>query len=58
MKIFLISFLYIILLSCSFDNKSGIWKNDSNIKIENNNEFSQFEDLIIANSPFKKVNKN
>ena len=54
MKIFLISFIFVILLSCSFDKKSGIWKNDSNIKIENNDEFSQFEDLIIVNSPFKK----
>ena len=53
MKIFLISFLYIILLSCSFDNKSGIWKSESNVKTENNNEFSQFEDLITVNSSFK-----
>ena len=54
MKIFLISFIFVILLSCSFDKKSGIWKNDSNIEIENNDGFSQFEDLIIVNSPFKK----
>ena len=53
MKIFLIPFLYLILLSCSFDNKSGIWKSETNRKTENNNELSQFEDLITANSPFK-----
>ena len=40
MKIFLISFLYIILLGCSFDNKSGIWKSESNVKTENNNKDS------------------
>ena len=55
MKIFLISiYIFIIFLSCSFDNKSGIWKNETNITTENNNELSQFEDLITANSPFKK----
>ncbi len=54
MKIFLIPFLFAILLGCSFDKKSGIWKNQSNIVKENNDEFSQFEDLITANSPFKK----
>jgi len=53
MKIFLISFVFVILLSCSFDKKSGIWKNDSNVGIENNDVYSQFEDLIIVNSPFK-----
>ena len=41
------------MLSCSFDKKSGIWKNDSNVGIENNDVYSQFEDLIIVNSPFK-----
>ena len=54
MKIFLISFIFVILISCSFDTKSGIWKNDSNIEIKNNDGFSQFEDLNIVNSPFKK----
>ncbi len=54
MKILFISFIFVILLSCSFDKKTGIWKNDSNIEIENNDGFSQFEDLIIVNSPFKK----
>ena len=53
MKIFLISFVFVILLSCSFDKKSGIWKNDSNVAVESNDAYSQFEDLIIVNSPFK-----
>ena len=53
MKILLISFLYITIISCSFDNKSGIWKSETNITIENNNDLSQFKDLITANSPFK-----
>ena len=42
------------MFSCSFDKKSGIWKNNSNIEIENNDGFSQCEDLNIVNSPFKK----
>ena len=53
MKIILISFVFVILISCSFDKKSGIWKNDSNDGIENNDVYSQFEDLIIVNSPYK-----
>ena len=53
MKIFLISLVFLILLSCSFDKKSGIWKNDSNVGIDNDDAYSQFEDLIIVNSPFK-----
>ena len=53
MKIFLISFVFITLLGCSFDKKSGIWKNDSNVDIQSNDAYSQFEDLIIVNSPFK-----
>ena len=32
MKFFLISFVLISLVSCSFDNKTGIWK-DHNEKI-------------------------
>ena len=53
MKIFLISFVFITLLGCSFDKKSGIWKKDSNVDMESNDAYSQFEDLIIVNSPFK-----
>ena len=53
MKIFLISFVFITFLGCSFDKKSGIWKNDSNVDIESNDAYSQFEDLIIVNNPFK-----
>ena len=54
MRIFLLSFIFIIFLGCSFDNKSGIWKNESKIITENNDEFSQFKDLVTTNSPFKK----
>ena len=53
MKFFFISFLYVVLISCSFDNKSGIWKSESSDITETNNDLSQFEDLITANSPFK-----
>ncbi len=54
MRISISIFVFIFFISCSFDNKSGIWKNDSIIKTENNTNFSQFEDLITVNSPFKE----
>lgn len=54
MRIFLLSFIFIIFLGCSFDNKSGIWKNESKIITENNDEFSQFKDLVTTNRPYKK----
>ncbi len=53
MRIFIIFFVFIILQSCSFDNKSGIWKSESNVSTENIDDFSQFKDLITTNSPYK-----
>ncbi len=53
-----ILFLFIILLySCSFDDKSGIWKNENLISKENNDSFSEFKKLSITYSPFNKIIK-
>ena len=54
MRIFLILVIFSIFQHCSFDNKSGIWKNETEVDKEDNDDFSQFKDLITANSPFKK----
>ena len=35
MKSFILTFVILILTSCSFDNKTGIWKDASNIPIDN-----------------------
>ena len=33
------------LSSCSFDNKSGIWKNENLITKDNNDSFKEFKKL-------------
>ena len=53
-----ILFLFIILFySCSFDNKSGIWKNESLTSKDDNDIFREFKKLTITYSPFKKIVK-
>ena len=34
MKTFILIFFIFTLLSCSFDNKTGIWNDASNIKVD------------------------
>ena len=38
-------FFLIIFQGCSFDNKSGIWKNNDNTVIKKVNVFDDFEKL-------------
>ena len=53
-----ILFLFIIIFySCSFDNKSGIWKNESLTSKDDNDIFREFKKLAITYSPFKKIVK-
>ena len=47
MKIVLIILISVLLLNCSFDNKSGIWKNENEIEVEKNERFRDFETLYI-----------
>lgn len=54
MKILSLFFFLIILQNCSFDKKSGIWKSETNISNQKNDDFSQFKDLITESSPFKE----
>ena len=49
--------LLIFLQSCSFDNKSGIWKNEKNINKIKKNSLSDFKTLSIKTSPFKETIK-
>lgn len=44
------------LISCSFDNKSGIWKNSDDIKIKEN-PFKDFEKLYTEEQKFNKIIK-
>ena len=54
MKVFYVLIILLIFNNCSFDNKTGIWKTDICIKIKKD-EFSEFQDLSIANTSFDKI---
>ena len=54
----LISFISIIFLySCSFDNKSGIWKNVNSVKDDKSGTFEDFQKLSTSLDSFDKVIK-
>ena len=47
--------IFIILLhSCSFDNKSGIWQNENSITDDTNDSFKEFKKLAIISEPFNE----
>ena len=46
----------IFLAGCSFDNKSGIWKNEKNIEVKNDKEiFKDFKKIKSPNEIFNKI---
>ncbi len=55
MKIFLASILLIILSSCSFDNKTGIWENSTNTNLKNQKRFEDFETLYTETKSFNSI---
>ena len=56
MKLFTSFLILILMLGCSFDNKSGIWNSESNPKIGKENQvFSDFETLSTKNKTFNKI---
>jgi len=63
---YIIIFLFFFVNHCSFDNKTGIWKDASQIPIENsdvenieNNRVSKYEDIFISDKLFdeEKIGK-
>ena len=62
MNSLLLVFLVVILTSCSFDNKTGIWNDASNIPIDNkktksilnNKENTRYEDIFTKNKTFNE----
>ena len=54
-KILLISI--ILLYSCSFDNKSGIWQNENLSTEDKNNSFKEFRKLAITSDSLMKSSK-
>ena len=55
MKIFLASILLIILSSCSFDNKTGIWKNSNEANLKKEERFKDFETLYAKTKSFNAL---
>ena len=61
MKLFYALVILIAFQHCSFDNKSGIWKNKNTITNIKNDTFNEFELLSSSDQPFNEiinVNKN
>ena len=56
MKFFKILILLLLFYSCSFDTKTGIWKNDNNIpNIENSSVFKDFVKITSSDEKFNKI---
>ena len=56
MRLFYILLTIIFLQSCSFDNKSGIWKNE-NMPPEIDEKFDQLESVVTVAPNFEKIIK-
>ena len=59
-KLILIIFIF-VSSHCSFDNKSGIWKNNNTVDLKKTDRFKDFETLYIKEKSFNKIiipNKN
>ena len=54
MKVYFI-IVVLILHHCSFDKKSGIWKDENLINTRENEKFDDFEKLIVSEENFNKV---
>ena len=56
MKLFNLLIIFIFLCNCSFDNKTGIWKNNTDTgQKEEKSLLSEFESLTTKNNVFKKI---
>ncbi len=55
MKIFYILIILFFFQNCSFDNKSGIWNNESNPYTEKKNQFKDFKKLSTSQEFFDKI---
>ena len=62
MKCFKVLIICLTLSSCSFDNKTGIWKNEKNDTNNESNIFKEFKSVTTFESKFNKIipfdNKN
>ena len=55
MKLLFIFLILLLFLNCSFDNKSGIWKNNSNISKNKLGSFEDFKQIGVRKSSFNEI---
>ena len=55
MKILIFFLTFLFLTSCSFDNKSGIWKSENKASKKKENPYIDFEKLTSTNETFNKI---
>ena len=55
MRVIFLLLISIFIFSCSFDDKSGIWKNENNITKKKKNSFSDFKKLSSENLIFNEI---
>tara|TARA_B100001248_G_scaffold172182_1_gene130484 strand:+ start:6475 stop:7800 length:1326 start_codon:yes stop_codon:yes gene_type:complete len=55
MRFFITIIILLLINNCSFDNKSGIWKNENELSNEENKEFSSFEKLSLETKMFDEI---
>ena len=56
MRIFLITVI-LLISSCSFDNKTGIWTNNKPEKEITDQRFKDFKQLLVKDEEFYKIIK-
>ena len=55
MKLFYLLTILFFLIGCSFDNKSGIWKNESQVSSKNKDLFKEFKSVSNTEETFYKI---
>jgi outer membrane protein assembly factor BamB len=55
MKLFYALIILITFQNCSFDNKTGIWKNEDKITNKEDDLFAEFKTLTSENESFNKI---
>ena len=55
MKLLTIFIIFTLLNNCSFDYKSGIWKNENGSPNLSKNSNQEFKTLSLSNKPFDQI---
>ena len=55
MRFFKVLIILVIFQNCSFDNKTGIWKNENNIEKVEKNIFDELETFSAIKQTFNKI---